>query len=195
MRQPTPGRREDILQAARQVFAREGHAGTRIQEVADACGIAKGTVYLYYRSKEELYWATVCHGFEELHRRSREALLAADGTEGKLRAFILTRLRFFDEERDFFRIYFSELGRSFVRFVPDAQLQELYQAQVEVLRTILDEGISRGEMRPVNAESTAYLILDLVRSRVAQRLHQGIRTRPEDELEDLFSFLWQGVGQ
>src|ERR1044071_2642451 len=119
-----PAREAEILDAARQVFARKGYDETRIQDVADACGIAKGTVYLYFRSKEELYWATVRRGVEEVHERSREALLAVEEaaaragassrTSGKaaagartralmrdkLRAFIATRLSFFAEQGD-----------------------------------------------------------------------------------------------
>lgn len=201
---PAVAREAEILDAARQVFARKGYDETRIQDVADACGIAKGTVYLYFRSKEELYWATVRRGFEELHRRSREALLAVEEagaragspTRAKLRAFIVTRLSFFAEQGDFFRLYFGELGQALVRQgAALAQLRDLYLAQVEILRGIVEAGIAGGELRPVAAEAAAASILDLVRGRVARRLQGWSALGPDAELEELLSFIWEGIGR
>jgi AcrR family transcriptional regulator len=196
-RQESAAAREaDILQAARQVFARKGYGETRIQDVAEASGIAKGTVYLYFRSKEELYWALVRRDFEELQRRSREALLAHQGAAAKLRAFLATRLRFFAEQGDFFRIYFGEMGQALIRHGPALErFQDLYLAQVATLRGIVEEGIAAGELRAVKAETTALAILDLVRSRVAHRLQGSSASGAEEELEELFAFIWRGIGR
>lgn len=197
---PAPAREGEILDAARQIFARKGFDETRIQDVADASGIAKGTVYLYFRSKEELYWATVRRGFEELHRRSREALRAVRDaktpTRSRLRAFIATRLSFFAEQGDFFRLYFGELGQALVRQGATlAQLRDLYLAQVEILRGIIADGIASGELRPLDAEGAAVSILDLVRGRVARRLQGWASAGPDEELEELLSFIWEGIGR
>ena len=52
-------RRGEILEAARRVFARKGFAKAGIGEIAREAGIAKGTVYLYFRSKDAVYWAAL----------------------------------------------------------------------------------------------------------------------------------------
>lgn len=52
---PEPSRRPQILDAAMRVFAREGAAGTKIQDIAREAGIAKGTIYLYFKSKEDIF--------------------------------------------------------------------------------------------------------------------------------------------
>lgn len=61
-RTAVPNRKKTILQAAGQVFARKGYASTRIIEVAEAASVGKGTIYEYFRSKEELFFAV----FEEM---------------------------------------------------------------------------------------------------------------------------------
>ncbi len=61
-RKAEPGRRDTIVRGATEVFARQGYAGTRIEEVARAAGVGKGTIYEYFRSKEDLFFAT----FEQL---------------------------------------------------------------------------------------------------------------------------------
>ncbi len=58
-RKPDPHKRDRIIAAALSTFAQKGYAGTRIIEVAQAAGIGKGTIYEYFRSKEELFFATL----------------------------------------------------------------------------------------------------------------------------------------
>ena len=62
----TEFREAEILQAARQVFAREGFADASMEEIAQVAGLAKGTLYLYYDSKRELYRAALRAGLVEL---------------------------------------------------------------------------------------------------------------------------------
>ncbi|MCU0476144.1 MAG: TetR/AcrR family transcriptional regulator [Anaerolineae bacterium] len=71
-------RKQDILQAAAMVFTRDGLATARMDDVAQAAGISKGTVYLYYPSKEVLIEALVARLFMPLDV-ALEALLAGEG--------------------------------------------------------------------------------------------------------------------
>ena len=66
----TEFREAEILQAARQVFARQGFADASMEEIAQVAGLAKGTLYLYYDSKRELYRAALRAGLVELATRS-----------------------------------------------------------------------------------------------------------------------------
>ena len=58
-RRPDPEKKNRIIAAAITTFAQKGYAGTRIVEVAQAAGIGKGTIYEYFRSKEELFFETL----------------------------------------------------------------------------------------------------------------------------------------
>ena len=71
-RKPDPEKRNHIIAAAITTFAQKGYAGTRIVEVAQAAGIGKGTIYEYFRSKEDLFFAT----FEQLMYESEAQVLA-----------------------------------------------------------------------------------------------------------------------
>ena len=104
-------RRAELIDAANAVFARKGFAGASVDEIAKMAGVAKGTVYLYYPSKHDIYWAVLESGIVALDKAIREAVGAAPRSlKAQLLAVAQTKLAYFDERRDFFRIFFSELG-------------------------------------------------------------------------------------
>lgn len=184
----------ELMDAAQSLFAERGFSAVTIQSIADAAGIAKGTVYLYFRSKDDVYWEIVRQRLVELHAMSGKAVGQAVDTESKVRAFISTRLRYFDEQRDFFRIYVVELGQTLVR--PERsrpELGALLRQQVEVLRGLLQDGMAKGEVRPLRAEVTAHALIELVRSRVILRLRGLSSVDREEELEDLLALIWRGI--
>src|SRR5881296_4519179 len=76
-RPPTPGLRERILRAAALIFARRDYHEVQMDGVVQACGVGKGTLYRYFPSKQQLYFAVMFDGIQRL----RVELEAAVGTE------------------------------------------------------------------------------------------------------------------
>src|SRR3954470_22154723 len=90
----------EILEAARKVFARKGFDQTTVDDIAAAAGVAKGTLYLYFRSKRDIYLAALKEGVLALHAESDHNMAAAINTPDKLRAFVATRVTYFEQNRD-----------------------------------------------------------------------------------------------
>src|ERR1039458_4500495 len=103
-------RRTKIVDAARSIFARKGFARGIMDEIAKEAGIAKGTIYLYFRSKKEIYKAVMDRDMEFLNKITLERMDAALNLEGKIRAFTLARLENGEAQKEFFRIMDSESG-------------------------------------------------------------------------------------
>ena len=190
----TEFRSSEILEAARKVFAKKGFRQATVDEIADAAGVAKGTVYLYFPSKRAVYLAALRHGIEALLERTSERLQAADSTAQRLRIFIETRIQYFDENRDFFKIYYSEIANLFTDpHRMDADLNRLYGKQARILAAILKEGAERGEIRATPPLPTAYAIYDLVRGAIARRLLDGSKISGPDEATFLLNLVWKGI--
>src|ERR1700749_2594319 len=85
-------RTAEILTAARKVFAASGFREATVDQIAAAAHIAKGTIYLYYPSKKDIYTAALKQGLAELQALTRDAMQAAQGLRAKLEAFVRTRL-------------------------------------------------------------------------------------------------------
>jgi len=91
-----------IAQAAKEVFAERGYQGATLEEIAQRAGMAKATIYLYYRNKDELF----LHVVEELvtlvtAATAQEALTAKPPLE-KLYDMVRSKVEFYERERAFF---------------------------------------------------------------------------------------------
>jgi TetR/AcrR family fatty acid metabolism transcriptional regulator len=99
-RQRASDKRDRILKAAVKVFARSGFHATRVSEVAKAAGVADGTIYLYFKSKEELLFSLFEDRVNRLLRFMREELPKKADAATKLRAVIDMQLGLLEGERD-----------------------------------------------------------------------------------------------
>ncbi len=184
----------EILRAARSVFGEKGYHAATVDEIAAVADVSKGTVYLYFPSKFEVFVATVRQGVLELRELTAKNMSVAGSASEKLRAFIRTRLEYCDQNRDFFRIYFTEFSN--VLLQPSAvrqEFQDIYHQQAHALECVILDGIKSGEIRHLNALRAAYLIYEATRSAIAHRI-QGWDASPVEQSEaTLFDLLWRGV--
>src|SRR5665811_940989 len=93
-KEATEQRRCSILRGARTVFARQGYANTMVEDIATEAGIAKGTLYLYFPSKEQIYRAALLEEARKLDADSRAAMSAASTCRDKLGAYLQVRLHY-----------------------------------------------------------------------------------------------------
>ncbi|MDE3153561.1 MAG: TetR/AcrR family transcriptional regulator [Acidobacteriota bacterium] len=185
----------EILTAARGVFARKGFQAATMDDIAGAAGVGKGTLYLYYRSKRDIYLASLEHGLRALSALTAAEVAAAARIEDKIRAFVLTKVRYFDEQRDFYRIYHAEFGNVVAHpsCLPD-ELMALYLQQVQQLEQAIQQAVDRGEIRPVQAGTVAFAIFEITRGIITQRLLDRTGSRAEDDGAFIVDLIWKGIG-
>jgi AcrR family transcriptional regulator len=177
-----------ILDAASRVFASRPFHSVLIDSIASDAGIGKGTIYRYFETKEELYFATVLHVIEglaaELETRTRGE---ASGTR-RLEAIAVLILDRYWEHR-YLLPYFQRDER-----FPMLEL-EINKKREPILRVVQEAilaGIEQREFRGIDARIGAELFLGMVRS-------LNLFHRSEDRLEDLVAQLMgvfiAGVGR
>jgi TetR/AcrR family fatty acid metabolism transcriptional regulator len=196
-------RRGAILDAARTVFARRGFAGGILDEIAQEAGIAKGTVYLYFKSKTEIYKAVLDHDMEALKGSTLRHVAAAVGLREKIAAFTLVRLQNGDARREFFRIMDQEESGQEQQGGQEPQNLRMTRAQyndwlrepVELLAAAIAESAARGEIRPVEAGKVAWSIADMTRGSIQRRLLGQSGGTVEEESAYLTEFAWAALGQ
>lgn len=191
----TEYRRTSILEAARGVFARHGYGATTVDEIAEEASIAKGTLYSYFKSKEDIYLTALTHDLRVLMEESACRVAQASTTQAKLAEFVKTRLEHAERSADFLRIYFSEFSN--LKLSPasvNKDFQDLKQQSTDMLRGVLEAGMAAGEIRPLPADRLAYAINDFTRCAIERRLMGFITTEPAEDLRFVMDVIWRGIG-
>lgn len=185
-------RSNEILVAARKVFARKGFAGATVDEIADAANVAKGTVYLYFPSKREIYLAAFRLGWEKLIEETRRNVEAAPDPQAKLRAFIGTRIHYAERNRDFISIFHAEFG-NIGPSCANKKFKTLYLEQARDLEAMLERAAADGKIRPMRNDTAAFAVYEMTRGLVTQRLLGWSKASAEEDIQFLFELIWSGM--
>ncbi len=103
--------RLDILLAAEQIFARNGFHLTTMDEVAEACGWSKGTLYIHFKNKEDLFFSVISEKLEKFAQALTGALARCHNLEQTIAALVDAQFQFFFENKDFFQLVLAEQGK------------------------------------------------------------------------------------
>lgn len=141
----------ELLAAALDLFVEKGYAGTRLDDVAARAKVSKGTLYLYFSNKEDLFKAVVRENVVTLIRATADRVAAHDGdSERLLRSLVEAWWQEFGSTRagGISKLMVAESGNfpEIARFF----LDEVIEPWHGLLAAALERGIARGEFRPVD---------------------------------------------
>ena len=168
--QITGQRRQQILDAARDVFTREGYSDATTAEIARTAGIAEGTIYNYFSSKRDLLTALLKSHI--LSQPIEEMLKQRPGLDFATMPSIITdRLNMFFDNDDLLFLFLTELLR-------DPELHETFingvtGPGISMLGDWLQTLIERGTIRPLNTELAARLLPAIMIGLTVLRLVEG----------------------
>jgi AcrR family transcriptional regulator len=190
----TEFRHGEILEAARRVFARRGFTEASVEAIAQEAGLAKGTVYLYYPSKRALYWAALRHGLLGLGEELAKRVAAAEPLREKIRAFVDTKVSYFEEHRDFVQIYYAEFGNAVAHpCAPLRDFKDFYLQQVGILKGEIHEAVRKRVIARVPEEAAAFAIFDLTRGVIMRRMLGWSRSRTKEDVDFVVDLAWRGL--
>ena len=185
-----------IQEAAMRVIARKGMAAATMAEIADEAGVAKGTIYLYFRDRDELVEKTFETAITQLHERIDTAFKAGATLEEKLRATLKAKFEFFGENREFFRLYnslrFPE-GNAAQQRRQKRTCQPQYRGRIEEMAGILREAMQRGEIREMDPLRLAIFVIEGSNAIVIERVMEDAPPPQEDDVDLVASVIFHGI--
>ncbi|MDE2419087.1 MAG: TetR/AcrR family transcriptional regulator [Burkholderiales bacterium] len=176
----------ELLAAALELFVEKGYAATRVEEVAKRAGVSKGTLFLYFSSKEELFKAVVRENISGRFLEWTQELETYEGSSADLL-------------RRCMAVWWERVGSTHVSCIPKLMMSEgsnfpelaaFYDLEVvrpgdELIRRILQRGIAGGEFRPLDMKYASYLVLAPMLFLTMAMHSSGVWADPESNLDPL----------
>ena len=134
-----------IIEAATKVFARKGFYNATIADIAKSAEVAEGTIYLYFKNKDDLLISIFEHSMELFVQAVNRELEGVGGPEEKLRRFVSLHLRLVEENPDLAQVLQIELRQS-SKFMKEYEGGK-FAEYLHIVQSILEEGQARGAFR------------------------------------------------
>lgn len=139
-------KRNRILQAAIEVFSRKGFFNSKVSEIARASGVADGTIYLYFKNKDDLLISLFEEKMAEVVADVKKRIQAGEGPLDKMRIFIENHMGLLECEAGLIEVLQVELRQS-SKFLKDYTPVKFFE-YLDVLSGVLEEGKQAGLFRP-----------------------------------------------
>jgi AcrR family transcriptional regulator len=188
---PLAKRREEILDAATELFAVHGYSGVDTQQLAERLQVGKGTLYRCFPSKKELFLAAVDRVMRRLQVQLEASLKKVDDPlEGVVEA-ARTFLGFFAEHPRYVELLVQE--RALFKDRKTATYYEHRLRNVERWRELYRSLIAEGRVRDISVERITDVISDLLYGTIFTNYFAG-RSKPADEqARDVFDIVFSGI--
>jgi TetR/AcrR family transcriptional regulator len=190
----------ELLDAALDLFVEKGFAATRSEEVAARAGVSKGTLFLYFPSKEELFKAVVRENMSGRFAEWQEEFDTFEGTTAEMVRYCM-------------RVWWERIGATRASGITKLMISEarnfpelaaFYQQEVirpgtDLIKRILQRGIDRGEFGPIDVEYAVFgivapmIFLIMMKHSLGACAPQDYQLDPEHYVETLAEMLLQGL--
>ena len=186
----TRGKRADILVAAGKLFAQFG-SKTSMDEIARYAQVSKKTIYNYFRCKNDLFEAVVQGESDTLIALITSAVSSESTIRGKLRAYILTKIKKMQDMCNFYNV----TREAAIEFWPQVEgIREHYlELEKNVVLEILQQGINDNELSDSEPELTAQTIVIAVKGMETQWIMKNSGYPREESIEKLLDILYYGI--
>jgi TetR/AcrR family transcriptional regulator, fatty acid metabolism regulator protein len=155
-------KREAILRAAIKVFARNGYFNSKVADIAGEAGIADGTVYLYFKSKDEILHSIFDKAMAEFISEGKRELAVIEDPTAKLAKIAELHLEKLGTDRDLAVVFQVEL-RGSTKFMQEFSAAG-FAEYLDIIRKTIDEGqkadVFRSDVKPIVAAKMLYGALD-----------------------------------
>jgi len=186
-------RKYQILNAAEQVFSRKGFDEARMDDIAEQTGLSKGTLYLYFKSKEDLVIAIldrVFRGvFEQLEARKSNELSATEA----IWRFTDKAARDYQRMLHIMPIAYEFLALAFRNTIVQKALKQYFNFYMDALVPIIQRGIDSGEFRQVDANEVALAAGAIFEGTILLWVYDRSRVDPAKHIRSSIKLMMEGI--
>lgn len=188
-------RQEEILEAARSVFAEKGFDGATVDEIAERADFSKGSIYGYFESKEDLFLSLIEHEIDKLLRVVEKSLEDLEDPIRTTENLIRGTLIYLDRNRAYLRIFTPERAGLTKKRHPDLVKRILpkFRRPVGLIAQCFRQGIKKGLIRKVDPVLAADMLFAMIHASLMRWMIEGQRGSLEKEASIITSIFLDGI--
>ena len=190
---------ELILSSSRKLIEEIGFSALTMDRVAQKAGIAKGTVYLYFKDKDELLEKVLSSGFERMFKRIQDRVAKENNVINKLKALISENIDHIYENRYFFKtIFLDEVNVVFLKKKSKESFNLRRKRYADFIGEIIKSGIDSGEFRGgLGPAKGGYMLVSLIKTgAIYNFLNDRLEPTPEmieKDAEEILNLFLHGI--
>ena len=157
-------RREEILEAAERLFAQNGFYNSTVAEIAKESEFAIGTIYQFFKNKEELYYTMMIEKFDLLYTTIQKEVGKKKNCLEKLSCLVAEVLSFIEQHVDFFKIFTWELNvlKPNMENKLKEQLINKHFTYIKLISDVIKEGIDERKLKGGNADDLSSALVGMM---------------------------------
>lgn len=186
-----------ILEAGEKLFAKKGFYPTTMEEVARAAGLAKGTIYLHFNDKRDLFFSIIEKKLDILLEKIEKEMRKDEFPSQRIKLAIGIHLRFLEENRDFFKI---------MQTLPESLKQEMERKlkgrviekqsrYVEILDQLIRKGIRNQEIKPLDSRKLAVILVGMMHSLTIYWISRKEKGSLSQDDSLVWQIFWEGISK
>ena len=185
---------QQILQAAIKIFARQGYYKSTVSQVAREAGVADGTIYLYFKNKDDILDHFFSHKTREVFSCFQQEVQRVDNASDKLKNLIRRHLLEFENDRDMAVVYQVETRMR--RRLSDRKIKEMSDMYFDLVSSIVRQGQQEGVIRPdLPIALFKQVMIGAIDEVITTWLYSSGKYRLTSMADPLFELLIRGVGE
>ncbi|MCM8711580.1 TetR/AcrR family transcriptional regulator [Clostridium sp. SYSU_GA19001] len=179
-----------IFETAIKEFSQNGYSGATMDNIAESAGVAKGTLYYHFKSKEEIFKYIITAGMGLMNEEVKNAADSQEDILNKLRAICKVQLEMVHRNRDFFKVVMSQLWGQELRHL---ELRESIKRYISVIETYLNEAMEKGVIKKGEPSFFSYAFFGTLCSAAVYELINNDLNNVDDVIESLMEYVLKGI--
>ncbi|HUU50376.1 MAG TPA: TetR/AcrR family transcriptional regulator [Nitrospinota bacterium] len=188
-------KRREIFQAAEKIFAEKGFQNTTVDEIAKIANIGKGTVYIYFKNKLELFLSLIEERVENIFSITSKVLTEKRDFLKRLENLVNAQFAFYQENEDFFKIFSSERSRFFaeVKIELKKEIIKKYQSHIDLIAKFIQEGVDKNILKNLDSKMVSVSLAGLIHAFMLQWIMIGETYNLVDNTSFVVNLFLEGV--
>lgn len=180
-----------IFDAAIKEFSISGYNGSTVDEIAIQAGVAKGTLYYHFKSKEEIFAFVINEGINILEEEIRAVETKSDNPIEILQKICETQLKFLYENKEFFNVLISHMWGKEIR---NSNIRDKIETYLKGIEKHITNAMEQGLIKKENPSVTAYLFFGSLCSAAVYEVMSNKDIKLEQIEKNLIEFTLRGMG-